>query len=289
MDTRLTQAIELNPYAVRPWRLWLEILGDADGSVLKASEALGLLGLSDHRDALLDQDRQSLSWATPEDCLQSCETLQARAAALGISFDAERAQIQARAQQMDEARRTFKGTLYATPAEAVAAREAAEDVSKRTIAGVTYDTHEQATLANTAWLEEQARTFRGVKYATPKSAQDARWRHHRATSLAFWVGVVFAPFPTALLTLRPGFQTRQRIVAFLWLCVVVAFLGLFGAFQSWQAAVPLTALAMTFAIMAWLASLAETWARIAILDTMRSNAEDRGEVGSLSPPFVTPN
>lgn len=254
----LTQAIELNPYSATPWRLWIEKLGDADGSVLKASEALGILGLQEHRDALLEKARGSLAWSTPEDCLQSSLVLEARALALGVPFESEKAQIQAKAQQLDEARRTYNGTLYATLNEAIAAREADEDTAKRTVAGSTYATHDEAAAARTEWLNEQARTYRGKQYLSPESARAARSRHHRATSLALWFGVLIAPIPTALLTLQAGFSRRQRIVAFVWLGGVVVIQVLSGNWNSAESVLStLTAYAVLGAL-AWVLSLVET-------------------------------
>lgn len=268
----LTQAIELNPYAATPWRLWIEQLGDADGSVIKASEALGILGLQEHRDGLLEKDRRSLAWATPEDCVQSSLILEARALGLGIRFEEEKAQIQTKAKQLDEARRTYNGTLYATLEAAAAARAADEDAAERTIAGVTYGTHEEAAAARTDWLNEQARTYRGKQYLSPESARAARSRHHRSTSLILWFGILVAPFPTAFLTLQSGFSRRQRIVAFIWLGAVIVLQLLSGNLRSADSILATLPASAVLGGLAWVLSLLETDIRIRFMSWVKRPA-----------------
>lgn len=278
----LTQAIDLNPYAELPWRLWIEKLEDRDGSVLKAAQTIGILGLEAHRDALLAAERNALKWSTPEECLQNSPRLEARAAALGVPFDAERDQIARVAEQLDLARRTYKGSLYPTEAEAKSAQSADEDAHKRTVVGVTYDTHDEADEARAEWLDLQSRTFRNKEYLSARSAKTARVRYHRSSSLVLWFGVLIAPFPTALLTLQPGFARWQRITAFAWLALIATAMFFGGALRSPETAPPLIIAGFVLGTLAWLASLLETFLRTQFMTSYRRRAAEQalGERGA---------
>jgi hypothetical protein len=222
MATVLVQALQLDPFRVTPWRLWLEHLGDPDGGVAGATEALGVDGIPDCKDQLLSQSRSALAWSTPEECRASLAILQETARFLGLSIDQESGQIEARAETLDLGRRTFTGSIYATveaanearaavAEDADKARRVAEDLTHRTVDGVVHPTTEEAVAI---------RAINDKKRATELATS----RHLLSTSIFLWLAIMIVPLPAALLTLTPAFRPWQRWVALLWMALVVVLL-----------------------------------------------------------------
>jgi hypothetical protein len=207
----LIEALQLDPFREKPWRLWLEHLGDADGGLARAAEALGVTVVATHKSGLLDRQRAALAWSTPEECQANVEILHETAQFLGLPFDKERREIEVRAKRLDRERRTFMGAVYNTMEEANEARLAAEDLARRTVDGVVHESQSAADAFRRARAAEQA-------------AELARKRRYRSTSFFLWLAVLIAPLPAGLLTLAPGFRPWQRIAALLWMALVVVLL-----------------------------------------------------------------
>jgi len=151
----LAQALTLDPFHVAAWTEWLDRFGDQAGSVGVAADALGISEVVEHKIKLLGDRKNALSWNTPEDCEANSAVLEQQAERLGLSFDAERVAIKARAAKLDRERRTFNGVEYPSLADATEARRAHDDVLQRTVAGVVHDTHDGANEAR-AHIAEKA-------------------------------------------------------------------------------------------------------------------------------------
>ena len=215
----LVEALQLDPFLDEGWRLWVERAGDKDGSVARAAYKLGVGGLVHHKRSLLERKRAELWWSTPEECRSSCDALEVHAQFYGVPFDTLRQDIEARAVGLDESRRTFAGTVYDTIEAMEIAKAEAADIARRTFGGVIHDTEAAADQAR----ELQARTFEGKVYGSQEGAESARKRQIRSSSFFYWVAVVLAPFPSAVITMQKGFNNIQRYVAFGWMAVCSAF------------------------------------------------------------------
>lgn len=200
----LIQSLQLDPFRETPWRLWLEHQGDVDGGVGRAAEALGVAGNLVLKNHLLNRRRAALAWSTPEDCRSNVALLNETARFLGLPFDEDRRQIEARANELDLERRTFMGSTYDTVEEVNEARRAADDLARRTEGGVVYPSAEEA---------EAVRASRASKLA--------RERRYRSTSIFMWLAILIVPLPAALFTLAPGFRPWQRVTALLWMALIV--------------------------------------------------------------------
>lgn len=215
----LVEALQLDPFLEEGWRLWVELIGDQDGSVARAAYALGFGGLVHHKRSLLERRRAELLWSTPEECRSSCDTLEAVARFYGVPFDTIRHEIETLAAALDERRRTFRGTVYAAVEEMEAAQAEAAAMARRTVAGVVLESEAAADQAR----DLKARTFNGRVYGSQEDAQMARGRQIRSSSFFYWVAIVLAPFPSAFITTRRGFSKTQRYPAFFWMVICAAF------------------------------------------------------------------
>ena len=224
----LAESIGLDPFLEKPWRLWVEKMGDRDGSLARAAEALGLPFVALHKQHLLARRRAALSWATPEECQRNSEVLEEDARFFGLPFDDIRREIESRAEALDQQRRTFDGIVYPTMQDSARARAEMEERARRTFDGVLY--------ASEAEAEERrdivSRTFRNKIYSTPYAADTASNRYFLSVSVFYWISVLLVPFPAALVSLRAGFDLKKRFVALGWLALCASFniywLDIFG-------------------------------------------------------------
>ena len=211
----LIEALQLNPFADRAWELWVERIGDQDGSVARAAEALGVTGLVHYKQSVLERGRAELAWSTPEECESSGDLLEAQARFLGLPFNSLRKEIRAKSVALDELRRTFNGKLYATIEEMDADRAKLSEISRRTVAGVVYETD----IAADEVRDIQKRTFNGRVYASPERVKSARKEKLRSVSIFYWLAIAIAPFPSAFISVRKGFSSKQRFFAFIWMVI----------------------------------------------------------------------
>ena len=198
----LVQALELDPFNDLAWKTWLERFGDKDGSVGASAKALGVAVAESHKAKLISQRKASLPWSTPEECRESCQTLEQYAASIAFPFDTERGQIDTLTADLDRTRRTFNGVLYSTIAEVSAARATHEDVMNRTVEGVLYATAEEAKSAcaqGRAKLIAAAQASNPIEWATLgyRRCRDVSGRSSRqefwiflATSLAIHIAMI---------------------------------------------------------------------------------------------------
>ena len=211
----LAEAIQLNPFSDPAWKLWIERVGDEDGSVEFAAQDFGVRGLDQHKRWLLDQRRAEWSWSTPEKCRADSGKLGIYARFYGVPFDPIKDEIEAHALALDERRRTFSGSTYATVEEKEAAQAESEAIVRRTVAGVVQESDAAAEEAR----DIQRRTFNGQLYVSQKEMQIAKRGYLRSQSFFCWVGVVLAPFPSSFFTLTNAFNKKQRLLAFGWMLI----------------------------------------------------------------------
>lgn len=215
----LVEAIGLDPFLEEPWRLWVELMGDRDGSLTRAAENLGLPSVALHKQHLLARRRAALSWATPEECQRNSEVLEEDARFFGLPFDDIRREIESRAEALDQQRRTFNGIVYPTVQDSVRARAEMEERARRTFDGVLYASEAEAGERR----DIVSRTFRNKTYSTPNAADTAKNRYFLSVSIFYWISVLLVPFPAALVSLRAGFDLKKRLVALGWLALCASF------------------------------------------------------------------
>lgn len=215
----LAEAIRLDPFLERPWRLWVEQMGDRDGSLNLAAEHFGLPFVALHKQELVSSRRAALSWSTPEECKRNGDILEETARFYGLPFDDIRRDIEGRAAELDQARRTFNGTVYPTVEEGMRALVEMEEIDGRTFDGVVYATEAEADQVRDVAL----RTFRNKIYSTPNAAGAAKIRYFTSVSIFYWLSVLVAPFPAALLSLSAGFDFKKRLFALGWLAVYASY------------------------------------------------------------------
>lgn len=160
----LAKALTLDPFHVAAWTEWLGRFGDQAGSVGAAADTLGVREVMEHKAKLLADRKNALAWNTPEECVVNSAVLEQHAEWLGLSFDAERTAIKARAAKLDRDRRTFNGVEYPSLADATDARRAQEDVLQRTVAGVVHDTHDGANEARAHITEKTIAASRASSF-----------------------------------------------------------------------------------------------------------------------------
>lgn len=215
----LAEALRLDPFLDEGWRLWIEHVGDEDGSVERTATALGVRGLAQHKQSLIERKRAGLSWSTPEECRLNSEPLAAQARFYGLPADTLQQEIEARAVALDERRRTFAGTVYDTIEAMETAKAEAAAIARRTVGDVIHDTEAAADQARDA----QTRTVNGRVYESNNDAEIARRRFFRPKSIFYWISIVLVPFPSAFMTLLKGFGAIQRVFAFVWMVAYSAF------------------------------------------------------------------
>jgi hypothetical protein len=218
----LIEALQLNPFADRAWELWVERIGDQDGSVARAAEALGVTGLVHYKQSVLERGRAELAWSTPEECESSGDLLEAQARFLGLPFNSLRKEIRAKSVALDELRRTLNEKLYATIEEMEADRVKLAEISRRTVAGVLYETETAADDER----DIQKRTFNGRLYASLERVKSARKEKLRSVSIFYWLAIAIAPFPSAFISIRRGFSSRQRFFSFIWMVIYSTVAGI---------------------------------------------------------------
>ncbi|AYG95608.1 hypothetical protein D8I30_10765 [Brevundimonas naejangsanensis] len=215
----LVEAIGLDPFLEKPWRLWVEKMGDRDGSLVRAAEDLGLPIVAVHKQDLFSRRRAALSWSTPEECQRNADLLEEDARFYGLPFDDIRREIESRAEALDQQRRTFNGIVYPTVEDGARARAEADEIARRTFDGVVYASEAEAGERR----DIVSRTFRNKIYSTPNDADRAKNRYFLSVSVFYWISVLLVPFPAALVSLRTGFNLKKRLVAFGWLVVCAGF------------------------------------------------------------------
>lgn len=211
----LRDAIVLDPFAERPWRLWIDRFGDPDGELARAAAILALDTVSHAKRDALEAERGRLDWSSAEACHVSGTSLGAAAARLSLPFTEEARAIAARADRLDAERRTWGGTLYPTVEAVQAARAADEDRRRRTIDGREYSSLGEADAARAERSDLEARTFEGRIYESREAAVRARAEYRRSTSLTLWLSIIVAP-PNGAFTFRSGFTWKQRTFAVIW-------------------------------------------------------------------------
>lgn len=215
----LVEAIGLDPFLEKPWRLWVEKLGDRDGSLVRAAGDLGLPVVAVHKQDLFSRRRAALSWSTPEECQRNGDLLEEDARFYGLPFDDIRREIECRAEALDTERRTFNGIVYPTAEDSARARAEVGEMARRTFEGVVYASESEAGERR----DVVSRTFRSRTYSTPSAADTARNRYFLSVSVFYWLSVLLVPFPAALVSLRAGFDLKKRLVALGWLAVCASF------------------------------------------------------------------
>jgi hypothetical protein len=231
----LTEALQLNPFHERAWRLWVERMGDEDGSIVLAASDLGATDLAAFKQSLLEQTRAGLAWSTLQECSASGEQLEARAVFLGAPFEKHRIEIEricdalkAKSVALDEARRTFNGKIYATAEEMESARAEAADRAQRTVGGSVYNSRHEADQAR----DVQRRTFRDTIYNTIETADGARSHYIRSRSILYYIAIIFFPFPSAIVTLFKPFPYWLRAFSFFWMVIFISGLTTYFFFFS---------------------------------------------------------
>lgn len=215
----LIQAFALDPFGPDPWRIWLTQCGDPDGSLEEVAQHLGVTVVAEEKQRLMAEMRAHLSWTTPDQCRASGAKLEEKAQLLHIAFDAEREQIERRADDLDRQARTLNGITYETVQAMQAARERARNMESCTVAGFTYGSVAEADAARAAAADRAARTFNGIEYAAANDVETAKLDAARSSYPGLRAAVIFAPWPNALITLHPRFSPKLRIWGLGWLAL----------------------------------------------------------------------
>lgn len=119
----LFRALGLDPFSKDIWFEWLNRFGDQDGSLAVAAEAIGIVELPERKGALVAQRLAALPQSTPEECQSAVAKLNDYAAFLGFDAELEQNLLIAKAEELDEQRRSYRGEVFATEEEAKAAEE----------------------------------------------------------------------------------------------------------------------------------------------------------------------
>ena len=224
----LIEALQLDPFLDDGWKIWIELIGDYDGSVVDAAQQFITNDLDQHKQILFENQSSILEWSTPEESLSNIAALEVHARFYGIPFAPLKQKIEDYAATLDEQRRTFSGTVYDSVQDMEAAKVDAAEVAQRTVGGAVFDSDSEAAEAR----DLQTRTFNGKVYLSDRAAIKAKQRYLRANHKFYWLLIFIAPFPSALITTQHEYSRTQRIIAFGWLIVYWAFsvfsMDLFG-------------------------------------------------------------
>lgn len=157
VKTVLIQALSLDPFNDKAWKLWLDQFGDQDGSVAASAKALDVQVVETHKAKLMDAKRKAMDWSTPERCRSNGSLLEQAAKRLGVDFAAERERIEKMADELYRKSCSYGGKVYPTPEAAKAAADAdqarRDEIQSRTFDGTVYRTVGEASAARVAKRE----------------------------------------------------------------------------------------------------------------------------------------
>jgi hypothetical protein len=120
----LLDALNLDPYNEKFYRLWFGTFGDQNGQLEQVESFFGVAVVSRIKQDLISSRKVTLDLSTPEACEASLKTLTDYAESIGYrGFSTEKNQILALAKKLDQERRTVDGREYRTLEEARAAKE----------------------------------------------------------------------------------------------------------------------------------------------------------------------
>lgn len=153
----IVQALSLDPFNDKAWKLWLDQFGDEDGSVAASAKALDVQVVETHKAKLMDAKRKAMDWSTPEQCRSNCSLLEQVAKRLGVDFTSERVRIEKLADDLYRKSCSYGGKVYPTPEAAKAAADAdqarRDEIQSRTFDGTVYRTVGEASAARVAKRE----------------------------------------------------------------------------------------------------------------------------------------
>jgi hypothetical protein len=183
----LLEALSLNPYSEDAYKNWFERFGDRDNSVGSMARYFGISSIDEAKRALVEKKVAGLKLDSAEEVNQSIAAIEEYAHSVGFTdIELLRKSIRAKAQRIDETKRTYNGIVHSSVTEA-------QDAEQRTVNSVTYATHEQASV-------ERSRKSVGILLGT---------------------GIFLLPYVFAWLTLRKGYSALARVLALGWLAVMV--------------------------------------------------------------------